>query len=67
MENTGRGENPEILETAGETTAEEGQHERKPDEKGRRKKRAGKNRGGLKALLLVPVSYTHLTLPTIGG
>lgn len=53
MENTGRGENPEILETAGETTAEEGQHERKPDEKGRRKKRAGKNRGGLKALLLV--------------
>lgn len=54
MENTERGESPEILETAEETeAAEEGQREREQTEKRKRKKRAGKNRGGLKALLLL--------------
>ncbi len=52
MENTGRGETPEILETAGET-AEEGQQEKKEAERKHKKKRTGKNRSGLKALLLV--------------
>lgn len=54
MENTERGESPEILETAEETeAAEEGQREREQTEKKKRKKKAGKNRGGLKALLLL--------------
>ena len=54
MENTERGESPEILETAGETaTAQEGQQEREETEKKKRKRKAGKNRGGLKALLLL--------------
>ena len=54
MENTERGESPEILETAEETTAaEEGRQEREETEKKKRKKKAGKNRGGLKALLLL--------------
>lgn len=54
MENTERGETPEILETAEETAAaEEGQQEREQTEKKKRKKRTGKNRGGLKALLLL--------------
>ena len=52
MENTERGENPEILETAG-GTAEEGQRERNSAEKRQKKKKAGKNRSGLKALLLI--------------
>lgn len=54
MENTERGETPEILETAEETAAvEERQQEREQAEKRKRKKKAGKNRGGLKALLLL--------------
>lgn len=52
MENTERGENPEILETAG-GTAEEGQREKNSAEKKQKKKKAGKNRSGLKALLLI--------------
>lgn len=52
MENTERGETPEKLETAGETgTAEERQQEEKTTPK-KQKKRTGKNRKGLKALLL---------------
>lgn len=54
MENTERGENPEILETAEETAAaEEEQKERIPVEKRPRKKKTGKNRSGIKALLLL--------------
>jgi len=49
MENTERGEIPEILETA----AEEGQQEKKSAEKRQKKKKTGKNRSGLKALLLI--------------
>lgn len=52
MENTERGENPEILETAG-GTAEEGPREKNSAEKKQKKKKAGKNRSGLKALLLI--------------
>ena len=52
MENTERGESPEILETAG-GTAKEGQQEREQAEKKQRKKKNGKNRGGLKSLLLL--------------
>ncbi len=52
MENTERGENPEMLETAGETgTAEERQQEEKTPPK-KQKKKTGKNRNGIKALLL---------------
>lgn len=54
MENTERGETPEVLEAAVETAAEEEeQQERKPAEKKHGKKKTGKNRSGLKALLLV--------------
>lgn len=52
MENTERGEIPEILETAAEA-AEEGQQEKKSAEKRQKKKKTGKNRSGLKALLLI--------------
>ncbi len=52
MENTGLGETPEILETAGET-AEEGQQEKKEAGRKQKRKRAGKNRSGLKTFLLV--------------
>lgn len=52
MENTGLGENPEILVTAGET-AEEEQQEKKPAGRKQKRKRTGKNRSGLKAFLLV--------------
>ncbi len=52
MENTGLGENPEILVTAGET-AEEEQQEKKPAGRKQKRKRAGKNRSGLKVFLLL--------------
>lgn len=54
MENTERGDNPEILEAAEETTAvEEERHPDMPPVRKQKKNRAGKNRGGLKTLLLV--------------
>lgn len=52
MEHTERGDNPEILETAGEA-AEEGQQEIKDVERKHKKKRNRKNRSGLKAMLLI--------------
>lgn len=61
MENKERGENPEILETAGEA-AEEGQQEGRSAEKNRRKKRTRRNRSGLKAMLLV---LQHAALATM--
>ena len=53
MENTGLGENLEMLETAKEAVKEEQQQEKIPAAGKTRRRKAGKNRGGLKALLLV--------------
>ncbi len=53
MENTGLGENLEMLETAKEPVKEEQQQEKIPAAGKTRRRKAGKNRSGLKALLLV--------------
>lgn len=53
MENTGLGENLEMLETAKEPVKEEQQQEKIPAAGKTRRRKTGKNRSGLKALLLV--------------